>query len=668
MKASFAAGAEPRAAPSHVGRYLRFVSARAEVHLSLQATMSYDERPRLASKRTDSEQTVLEKVEPSVDAPACDNDYPEGGVAGWLTVLGAFMINFCGFGYTTAFGVYQDFYVRDYLSQSSPSAISWIGSLNAFLGVAFSLISGPLYDRGYVRSVIYAGCAIQAISLFMLSLCQPQQLYQVLLAQGVGLGVGLGLVYVPTVAVVSHYFNRRRSLVMALTQAGTPLGGLVHPILLNNLLPHPGMEHRLSFAGATRVSAALGSGFMLVGCLLIWPRPEMIRLTRARRSEDDSDSDSDARRQSSKSTLRALRTSLKKAIRDRPYVLATCAMVTYIIAFWYPIFYLQLEATTHGMSQTFAFYVLVMMNGSGLIGRLSAGFAADYFGVTLVITTATGAGTLLIFSMFFLRTVASVVVISVMSGFFIGLYAGLLPSLLASLTDDHSEVGLRMGISFTIEGIGGLVGPPICGALLTSQFVWWRPTLFSGIMGLGGFVLFCFATLLRGKWSHLGAYLSFPLPSSNVNAQAFFTSASSLKSQMAQAPPPKYPNSDAEEYDTAANANYKPRAELIKLKLRQSERMRAEWRRPQGEIVDEMRYLAAKHPEAAERADKTKTFDDVLAAGGSEEEKAHVLMEVGRGLGMIIVAPFMLVGGVLYGVGTVVKGLGTFFSGGKFGR
>ncbi|KAJ7046294.1 hypothetical protein C8F04DRAFT_1063903 [Mycena alexandri] len=40
----------------------------------------------------------------------------------WATVLGAFLIQFCGFGYTTSFGVYQDFYVRDYLSQSSPSA------------------------------------------------------------------------------------------------------------------------------------------------------------------------------------------------------------------------------------------------------------------------------------------------------------------------------------------------------------------------------------------------------------------------------------------------------------------------------------------------------------------------------------------------------------------
>ncbi|KAF7293847.1 MFS general substrate transporter [Mycena chlorophos] len=139
---------------------------------------------------------------------------------------------------------------------------------------------------------------------------------------------------------------------------------------------------------------------------------------------------------------------------------------------------------------------------------------------------------------------------------------------------------------------------------------------------------------------------------------------------MAQAPPPKY-SSDSE-YDTAANC--KLREELIKLKLREYERTgakdSAERRRLQREILDEMRYLAAYHPDAATRtywAEKTRTFDNA-AAGGSEEEKAHVLMDVGRGLGMIIVAPFRLVGEVLQGVGTVVKGLGTFFSGGKFGQ
>ena len=39
---------------------------------------------------------------------------------------------------------------------------------------------------------------------------------QVLLAQGVGLGLGTGFMYVPGMAVVSHYFHRRRAFAMGL--------------------------------------------------------------------------------------------------------------------------------------------------------------------------------------------------------------------------------------------------------------------------------------------------------------------------------------------------------------------------------------------------------------------------------------------------------------------
>ena len=55
-------------------------------------------------------------VDPSfldVKSPA-PTTYPEGGLAGWLTVFGGSMILFCTFGAVQSFGVYQDYYtVRD---------------------------------------------------------------------------------------------------------------------------------------------------------------------------------------------------------------------------------------------------------------------------------------------------------------------------------------------------------------------------------------------------------------------------------------------------------------------------------------------------------------------------------------------------------------------------
>ncbi|KAF7304224.1 MFS general substrate transporter [Mycena indigotica] len=53
-----------------------------------------------------------------------------------------------------------------------------------------------------------------------------------------------------------------------------------------------------------------------------------------------------------------------------------------------------------------------------------------------------------------------------------------------------------MGIFFAVVALGGLVAPPISGALLTDGYRWWRAAVFSGVMALAGacvFVLLVFA-------------------------------------------------------------------------------------------------------------------------------------------------------------------------------
>jgi hypothetical protein len=56
--------------------------------------------------------------------------------------------------------------------------------------------------------------------IFMLSLVQPHHYYQNLLSQGVGMGLGMGLIFLPSLTVTSHYFRTRRSLAMGVVIAG----------------------------------------------------------------------------------------------------------------------------------------------------------------------------------------------------------------------------------------------------------------------------------------------------------------------------------------------------------------------------------------------------------------------------------------------------------------
>ncbi|KAF7303596.1 MFS general substrate transporter [Mycena indigotica] len=403
--------------------------------------------------------------------------FPDGGFQAWGTVFGSFLIMFCGFGYSSSFGVYQDFYVRDYLSHSSPSAISWIGSVNIFIILAGGFITGRLHDRGHFYPLIYVGSFLVALSLFMLSLAQPNQLYQILLAQGIANGVGAGMTYIPCIAVVSQHFSpKRRALAMTIIASGSSLGAVVHPIMLNNLLP------RLGFGNTVRASAGLVSGLLTIACCLV-----RTRLPPPKTSIN-------------------VRSLLLKIVKDGPYLAATLGLAIYTIGFYYPLFYLQLDAIQHGLDPTFAFYSLVIMNTSSFVGRLAPGFVAHRFAVQRMITVFAACGAVLILCMIALQDEASVIVIGILYGFFAGCIVTCMSPLLAVLTEDMSELGARLGISVAISGIGILVGPPIDGVLLTEQFIWWRPALFSGLMAMAGFALFVvMLTLPSPKKAHARA-------------------------------------------------------------------------------------------------------------------------------------------------------------------
>ena len=124
-----------------------------------------------------------------------------------------------------------------------------------------------------------------SFSLFMLSFAKPNQFYQVrpsaycqmidrssnlfkvFLTQGLGAGIGAGIMYVPSIAVLSHHFHSRRAMAMSLVATGTSLGTIVHPIMLNNTL-----HGSLGFANATRISAGMTSILLLTACILIRTR------------------------------------------------------------------------------------------------------------------------------------------------------------------------------------------------------------------------------------------------------------------------------------------------------------------------------------------------------------------------------------------------------------
>lgn len=60
-------------------------------------------------------------------------DFPDGGREAWLVVFGGSCALFCTFGLINCVGVFQEYYSNYLLKDYSPSAISWISSVQVWM-------------------------------------------------------------------------------------------------------------------------------------------------------------------------------------------------------------------------------------------------------------------------------------------------------------------------------------------------------------------------------------------------------------------------------------------------------------------------------------------------------------------------------------------------------
>jgi MFS transporter, MCT family, solute carrier family 16 (monocarboxylic acid transporters), member 3 len=187
---------------------------------------------------------------------------PDGGLLAWTQVIAGCFINMMAWGYPSAFGVYQLYY-RDTLGLPE-AQISWIGSVQTFLAFLTCTFSGRLADAGYVRSTMIAGCFLVVFGTFMTSLAS--EYWQIMLAQGLCTGLGLGVMFMPPLSVINSYFSKKRSYALATAAMGTGIGSVVFPAVVQYLIPQVG------FACAVRCSAFVALFLSVAAVLMIRPR------------------------------------------------------------------------------------------------------------------------------------------------------------------------------------------------------------------------------------------------------------------------------------------------------------------------------------------------------------------------------------------------------------
>jgi MFS family permease len=104
----------------------------------------------------------------------------------------------------------------------------------------------------------------------------------------------------------------------------------------------------------------------------------------------------------------------------------------------------------------------------------------------------------IIFGLIGTGTVAAIVVISILYGFFSGTFVSLPPACFVLLSPNRGLVGTRMGMGFAIISIGGLIGAPIAGVVLSSRG-WVAVWAYAGATASAGSLLLGASRMVRSR-------------------------------------------------------------------------------------------------------------------------------------------------------------------------
>lgn len=414
------------------------------------------------------------------------------GVKAWLQVLGSHFLFFNSWyalhlclplflspanesssvprGIINTFGCFQTYYEQEILSHMSPSSISWIGSIQSFLLMLIGVISGPLFDAGYFQILLLGGSFLIPFGLMMTSL--SSQYWQFMLAQGICIGLGCGMLFVPSVAVLPQYFRHKRGLANGIAASGSSIGGVIYPIMFRQL------QQQVGFSWATRTL-----GFVSLGTCCI-----SLAVSRMRFKPTE------------KRALIQL-----SAFKELQFDLFCLATFLGFLGFYNFLFYVQPWAIQTGiLDENLGFYLVPMLNAASTFGRVTPNMLADYTGPINILTPAATVTCILAFGWIGIKSSSGIIVLTILYGFFSGGFVSLPPMVMMTITKDMRNFGTRLGMNFGITSIALLVGTPIGGAILHNSQQYLGVQLFCALC-----LLICALTLASLRLTRSGLKLVF---------------------------------------------------------------------------------------------------------------------------------------------------------------
>jgi MFS family permease len=354
---------------------------------------------------------------------------PEDASAPWSVAAAAFAANFVTFGILFSFGVFLTPIADDFDTTTGPVAALFSTAISTYyLGGA---IGGRIGDRFGARALV--AVAAVAMSAGLLGTAASGALWQAYAAFGVLVGLATGFCYPSMIGLIGRSFNeQQRATAMGFLLAGVGAGTLVMPWFGHQLI---------SAIGWRQTYAALAAVALVV---IGWAatRGDRVRT----------------------SSARLMRVST--LARSRRFLLFFAAVVAIGPGFYAPVAFYNDYAVDAGVTPGLAAGLVGISGATSVAARLACGALGNRIDPMWLCRSAFACltGALAIWWMSG-GGVALLVTSAVTHGVGWAVWVTATPSLLAGWYGVENLGGV-IGIYYTGLGVGGLVGPAVCGFVI----------------------------------------------------------------------------------------------------------------------------------------------------------------------------------------------------------
>ncbi|HJQ55544.1 MAG TPA: MFS transporter [Vineibacter sp.] len=297
---------------------------------------------------------------------------------------------------------------------------------------------GVLTDRYGPRIVVLAGAALLGLGLALAS--RATSLLEFQLAYGVVVGIAAGAIFAPTIATVTGWFEKRRSLAVSLVSAGMGMAPMTISPFASWLIS--GWDWRT----AQLVIAVLAWALLLPAALLVRRAPPVAGDGAAAGSVAAGDPGMTA----------------GQALRSMPFIVLSLTFFCCCAAHSGPIFHTVSYAIACGLGPMAAVSIYSAEGLAGLGGRLLFGLAGDRFGARQVLVVGLMIQALAAGGYYFTRQLGEFYAVALVFGL---AYGGVMP-LYAVIAREYFPMrimGTVFGAASMISSLGMALGPALGG-------------------------------------------------------------------------------------------------------------------------------------------------------------------------------------------------------------